>query len=163
MKRRNTISMTPVICLALLIGCGPDPEQMKSDAQEALSVGNFSQAQEITSQALERVPASDTRLVWALERIRLEALARDNRGEDARQALERLASEYPTQAKASLYLAIATYLRDAGGTGDAIEMLAAGDERFPEESEKFKTMIEEMEAGGLEPADIERLKSLGYL
>ena len=30
-------------------------------------------------------------------------------------------------------------------------------------SEKFKAMIGKMEAGGLDPADIERLKSLGYL
>jgi tetratricopeptide (TPR) repeat protein len=163
MKARRTASLTPVIGLLLLIGCGPDLEQMKNDAQHALSVGDFTQAREITSQALERVSPSEKRLVWALERIRLEALARDNEGEEARETLERLADEYPTQANASLYLAIATYLRDAGGTSGAIDVLIAGDERFPEESEKFKALIDEMEAVGLDPAEIERLKSLGYL
>ena len=163
MKTPSTISLTPAIGLLLLIGCGPDLEQMKNDAQQALSVGNFTQAREISSQALERAPASDKRLVWALERVHLEALARGNQGEEARETLERLTAEYPTQANASLYLAIASYLRDACGTSSAIDILVAGDERFPEETEEFKAMIGEMEAGGLDPAEIERLKSLGYL
>ena len=163
MRARRTVLLTPAICLTLLIGCGPNFEQMKSDAQEALNVGDFTQAQEIASEALEGAPASEKRLLWALERIRLEALARDNQGEQVRETLERLAAEYPTQAGAPLYLAIASYLRDAGGSSSAIDILVAGDERFPEESEEFKAMIDEMESGGLDPADIERLKSLGYL
>ena len=163
MRPRLTPSLTPAICLALLIGCGADPEQLKNEAQQALSVGNFSQARDISTQALAQAAGSEKRLVWALERIRLEALARDNEGDETRESLERLAAEYPAQANASLYLAMATYLRDAGGTHSAIDILVAGDERFPEESEKFKTMIQEMEAGGLDPAEIERLKSLGYL
>lgn len=166
MKAVRIISLTPLIFLALLIviGCGPDPEQMKNDAQGALAAGDFTHAQELASQALERVPGTDKRLQWALERIRLEALARGNRGAEARDSLERLSGAYPTQVKASLYLAMATYLRDAGGVGDAIEILIAGDERFPEESAKFKAMIQEIEAGGLmDPAEVERLRSIGYL
>ena len=163
MKLRRISYLTPAIGLALLIGCGPDLEQLKSEAQQALNVGNFSEARELSSQALEQAPSSEKRLLWALERIRLEALARENQGEQARETLERLASEYPTQANASLYLAMASYLRDAGGTSSAIDTLVAGDERFPEDSEKFRAMIDEMQAGGLDPAEIERLKSLGYL
>ena len=163
MRLRSISFLTPIIGLALLIGCGPDLEQQKNEAQQALSVGNFSQAREISSQALEQAPAADKRLRWALERIRLEALARENQGEQARETLERLAAEYPTQANASLYLAIATYLKDAGDTSAAIDILVAGDARFPGESEKFKALIREMEAGGLDPEEIERLRSLGYL
>ena len=163
MRLRSISFLTPTIGLALLIGCGPDLEKQKNEAQQALSVGNFGQARELSSQAMEQAPAADKRLLWALERIRLEALARENQGEQALETLERLATEYPTQANASLYLAIASYLKDAGGTSGAIDILVAGDERFPEESEKFKTMMGELEAGGLDPAEIERLKSLGYL
>ena len=163
MRLRRISCLTPAIGLALLIGCGPDLEQQKNEAQQALNVGNFSQARELSSQALEQAPASEKRLLWALERIRLEALARENQGEQASETLERLTGEYPTQANASLYLAIATYLKDAGGTSSAIDILVAGDERFPEESEKFKAMIDEMQAGGLDPAEIERLRSIGYL
>jgi predicted Zn-dependent protease len=161
----RTISLTQVIGLLFLTlgGCGPDVEKMKADAQEALSVGNFSQARKLSSSALEQSPPSDKRLRWSLERIRLEALARDNQGEEAARTLERLASEYPSQATAALYLAIASYLEDAGGTAGAIEILAAGDARFPEESEKFKAAIDELQEVGLDPAEIERLKSLGYL
>ena len=45
----------------------------------------------------------------------------------------------------------------------AVAILLAGDERFPEESDKFKAQIQELQAGGLDPAEIERLRSLGYL
>ena len=163
MNPRRAILLTPVIALLFLIGCGPDPEQMKTEAQQALSVGNFSQAREISTRALEQVPDSDKRLTWSLERIRLEALARESQAAEAGQTLERLAAEYPEQAGASLYLAIASYIKDAGDAGGAIDILVAGDKRFPEESEKFEAQIRELQAVGLDPAEIERLRSLGYL
>jgi outer membrane protein assembly factor BamD (BamD/ComL family) len=165
MKVRLAIRLTPVIGLLFLIGCGPGVEEMKSEAQQALSVGNFSQAREISSRALKQAPASDKRLTWSLERIRLEALARSGEGEAARTTLKRLSGEYPEQSNAALYLAIATYLKDSGGDGasSALDILIDGDQRFPEQSEKFKALIQEIQAGGLDPAEIERLKSLGYL
>jgi hypothetical protein len=63
----------------------------------------------------------------------------------------------------SLYLAIASYLHEAGDASGAIDLLLAGDKRFPEESEKFKAQIEKLKASGLDPAEIDRLRSLGYL
>ena len=163
MNLRRAILLTPVIGLVFLIGCGPDVEQLEDDAQQALSVGNFSQARELSTRALEQVPDSDKRLTWSLERIRLEALARESQAAEAGQTLERLAAEYPEQAGASLYLAIASYIKDAGDAGGAIDILVAGDKRFPEESEKFEAQIRELQAVGLDPAEIERLRSLGYL
>ena len=163
MNPRRAILLTPVIGLLFLIGCGSDPEQLKNEAQHALSVGDFSQAREISTRALEQVPESEKRLIWSLERIRLEALARDNQAAGARETLERLATEYPEQANPSLYLAIASYLQEAGDASGAIDILVAGDKRFPEESEKFEAQIRELQAGGLDPAEIERLRSLGYL
>jgi hypothetical protein len=163
MNARRAILLTPLLGLMLLIGCGPDVEQLKDEAQQALSVGDFSRAREISTRALEQLPESEKRLTWSLERIRLEALARDEQAGEVRVTLERLAAEYPAQANATLYLAMASYVRDAGDTGGAVDILIAGDERFPEESEKFKAMIQELQAGGLDPAEIERLRSLGYL
>jgi tetratricopeptide (TPR) repeat protein len=164
MNARRAILLTPLIALAFLIGCGPDLEQMKDDAQHALSVGNFSQSREISTRALERLPKSEKRLAWSLERIRLEALARDGMAGEALETLERLAREYPGQANGSLYLAIASYVKDAGDSSGAIDILIAGDKRFPEDSGKFEAQIRELhEAGSMDPAEIERLKSLGYL
>ncbi len=163
MSPRRAILLTPVIGLLFLNGCGPDPEQMKTEAQQALSVGDFSQAREISTRALEQVPESEKRLTWSLERIRLEALAREGQAAEALETLERLAAEYPEQAGTSLYLAIASYLGDAGDATGAIDILVAGDKRFPEESEKFEAQIRELQAGGLDPAEVERLRSLGYL
>jgi predicted Zn-dependent protease len=149
--------------MGFLIGCGPDLEQVKAEAQQALSVGNFSQARELSTRALEQVPESERRLAWSLERIRLEALARESQAADALETLERLVAEYPEQAGAPLYLAIASYIQEAGNASGAIDILVAGDKRFPEESEKFEAQIRELQAGGLDPAEIERLRSLGYL
>ena len=155
--------LTPLIGLAFFIGCGPDAEQLKDEAQQSLSVGNFSQAREISTRALEQLPESEKRLTWSLERIHLEALARDNQAGEALETLERLATEYPGQANASLYLAIASYAKDAGDQSGAVDILIAGDKRFPEETEKFKAQIHELQAQGMDPAEIERLRSLGYL
>jgi tetratricopeptide (TPR) repeat protein len=163
MTLRRAILLMSMIGPMFLIGCGPDPEQLKIEAQQALSVGNFSQARELSTRALEQAPKSEKRLTWSLERIRLEALARENRAAEARETLERLATEYPEQANASLYLAIASYISDAGGASGAIDILVAGDERFPEASEKFEAQIRELQESGLDPAEIERLRSLGYL
>jgi hypothetical protein len=163
MNTRRAILVTPLVGLLFLIGCGTDPEQLKTEAQHALSVGNFSQARELSTRALEQAPASQKRLVWSLERIRLEALARGEQAGEARQTLERLAGEYPAQANADLYIAIASYAREAGDTSGAIDILVAGDARFPEESEKFKEQIRELQEAGLDPAEIERLRSIGYL
>lgn len=165
MKARGAIRLTPVLGLLFLIGCSPGVEEMKSEAQQALSVGNFAQARDVSSRALKQAPESDKRLTWSLERIRLEALARSGDAEATRSTLERLSSEYPDQSNAALYLAIATYLKDTGpdGASGALDILIDGDQRFPEQSEKFKALIQEIQAGGLDPAEIERLKSLGYL
>jgi hypothetical protein len=163
MNARRAMLLTPLIVLAFLIGCGPDLEQMKDDAQHALSVGNFSQSREISTRALKQLPGSEKRLAWSLERIRLEALAREGLAGEALKTLERLAAEYPGQAKSSLYLAIASYVKDAGDSSGAIDILIAGDKRFPEDSEKFETQIHELQAGGLDPEEINRLRSLGYL
>jgi len=164
MHARRAILLTPLLGLAFLIGCGPDLEKMKDEAQHALSVGNFSQSREISTRALERLPESEKRLAWSLERIRLEALAREGRAGEALETLERLAAEYPGQANASLYLAIASYVKDAGDSSGAIDILIAGDKRFPEDSEEFEVQIQELhQAGSMDPAEIERLKSLGYL
>jgi hypothetical protein len=164
MNVHRLILLTPLIGLVLLIGCGPDLEQLEDDAQHALSVGNFSQAREISTGALEKLPKSEKRLIWSFERIRLEALAREGQPAEAQETLERLATEYPGQANADLYLAIASYVREAGDNSGALDILVAGDERFPEESEKFKAQIQELhESGLMDPAEIERLRSLGYL
>jgi hypothetical protein len=164
MNPRRAILLTPVIALLFLIGCSPDLEEMKNEAEHALSVGDFSQAREVSARALGQVPGSDKRLSWALERIHLVALAKDNQAGPALENLERLAAEYPTQADADLYLAIASYVEKTGDASGAIDILVAGDKRFPEESEKFEAKIQELHAGGsMDPAEIERLKSLGYL
>ena len=114
MHVRRAILLTPLLSLAFLIGCGPDLEKMKDEAQHALSVGDFSQSREVSTRALERLPESEKRLAWSLERIRLEALAREGI-----QPIDLVAVNlYPfrqTVAKPSVTLAEAVEQIDIGG------------------------------------------------
>lgn len=153
----------PLVLAAALAGCGADPAARRDEAQAALAKGDFALARDLATSTLTGLEGSDPRLAWSLERIRLEALARGGEGAEAARQLERLAAEYPKQANPELYLAIASYVRDAGDKSAAIDVLVAGDQRFPEQSERFQAEIEALQKAGLDPAETERLKSLGYL
>ena len=87
MTARRAILLTPLIGLAFLIGCGPDAEQMKDDAQQALSVGDFSQAREISTRALENVPAADKRALRGLATSLTKVVERVS-GDAVRRAIE---------------------------------------------------------------------------
>ena len=78
--------------------------------------------------------------------------------------LQRLSKEYASQVNAKLYLSLGSYAKDAGDTNGAIELWAAGDKRVPEQSASFKEAIDALQnAGDLAPAELEKLKSLGYI
>jgi cytochrome c556 len=105
----------------------------------------------------------DKALVWQVSQIKLQAMAR---GGDPAAAtlLEQLASEYAAQIKSPLYMSVASELKKAGQTSAAIDVLDAGNKRFPAESEAFTAAIQELNATEeLDPAEIQKLQALGYL
>ena len=75
--------------------------------------------------------------------------------------LERLATPYPTQISASLYLSLADKLRAAGDGAGYTNLLDAGKKKFPDEA-SFQAKIDELKTSA-DPAEVERLKALGYL
>lgn len=154
-----------VLSLALALACGPSPADYRNQAQSALDAGDYAQAVGTADEGLvAAAEAGDRKLVWALERIRLEALARQGEGEQVTAHLERVAGEFAAQVNASLYLALAKYVKDAGSLDGALSILAAGDKRFPDQSSTFVAAIEEIKAApAVDDATIERLKQLGYL
>ena len=71
---------------------------------------------------------------------------------------------YPNQVSAALYRSLADKLKTAGDVPGAIEILTAGGQRFPAEHASFADAIGALkDAAPLDPAQVQRLKALGYL
>jgi len=100
---------------------------------------------------------------WGLELVKLEALARAGRGDDALAQLEKLAQQRPEQVPADQYAATADQLRAAEQGAAAIQALDLGLQRFPEDAQ----LLAQIEAAKSAPApgseELEMLRSLGYV
>jgi hypothetical protein len=136
-----------------------------AEAQAALNSTQHDSAVAAADQGLATADAKgDPALAWRLEQVRLEGLAAGGKGAQVKTDLERLGAAYPKQVTASLYRSLADKLGHAGDTGGAIDVLAAGDQKFPAEHASFVEAIDALKAkGDMDPAQVEKLKSLGYL
>lgn len=149
---------------ALLVACSASLADQERDARAALDGRDWARARSLAEEALRSPGAEhDPALAWRLEQIRLEALASDRQGADVVSSLARLAASHPQQVTPALYRALADKLGTAGDAGSAIDVLVAGDQRFPAEHEAFAEAIQSLRQRGLDPAETERLKALGYL
>jgi len=157
-------SLAPFALLALLAaGCGPDPAKLQEEAQAALDKRDLPTAIAKADAGIAAAKA-DRAAAWRLEQVRLEALARGGKGAEVKASLERLAGPYAAQVQAPLYLAAAGWLKEGGDGAGAVDLLVVGDGRFPAEHERFQATITEMsQKQELAPADVEKLKALGYL
>lgn len=157
--------LVPVVCLlAVLAACGGSLADQEKAARDALGARDWSGALRVADAALATSEAkSQQAAAWRLEQIRLDALAGGAQGQQVVSSLERLAQAYPQQATSALYRALADKLRAAGDTPGAIDVLVAGDRRFPSDHAVFAEAIESLQKSGLDPAEVERLKALGYL
>jgi len=151
---------------AFMSACGgKSAADYHKEAQAALDKGDAAAALRVADEGLAQDAVKrDAAAAWRLETVRLEALAKSGKGADVKRELERLAGTYPGQVNASLYRALADKTKAAGDTAGAIDVLAAGDKRFPAEHASFVEAIEALKSSGsLDPAQVQRLKSLGYL
>lgn len=153
---------TLLLTIALLTGCGPSLDDQENKARAALNAKDWAGAVAAADLALAH-PDADAAAKWRSEQIKLDAMAGNAQGADVMAALERLAGTYAAQVTPALYRALADKVKTAGDTMGAIDILAAGDKRFPAEHDNFVKAIDELKAGGMDPAEIEKLKALGYL
>jgi hypothetical protein len=163
MRTRTTIF---VILAVTLTACGgKSAADYQAEAQAALNARDTAKAVSVAEAGLADAKVrQDAAAAWRLEQIRIDALAREGKGAQVKAELERLAGTYPKQVNGSLYRAMADRAKTASDTGGAIEILTAGDQRFPAEHASFAEAIEALKnAGNLDPAQVEKLKSLGYL
>jgi len=129
-------------------------------AREALAATDYDAAVESARAGLAAAP--DEVGSWGLELVVLEAHARAGQGPQARAQLERLAADYPDRIPASEYSAAASQLKAAGEGSAAIEVLDLGMKRFPEDR-LLAALIEASASGVSDPAELEMLRSLGYI
>ena len=150
----------------VLAACGnKSGAERLTEAQASLNMGKYDEAVSAADQGLASADAKgDAALAWRLEQVRLEGLAQGGKGAQVNTDLERLSGTYPKQVTPSLYRALADKVNQAGDTNGAIDLLTAGDKRFPEAHASFVEAIDGMKASGnLDPAQVQKLKALGYL
>jgi hypothetical protein len=153
-----------LLVLSLATGCssGPDVPALQADVDAKVAAKDFDGAVKAANDALALPEVSgDPAASWRFESARLGALAGGGKGAEVKSSLERLATPYPKQVTCAQYLALADKVRAAGDGGGYADLLDAGAKKCPEEG-AFATKIEELKSSA-DPAEIERLKALGYL
>ena len=136
-------------------------------ARDSLDTGRAALAEARYADAIEAAEAgvaagADERTAWGLELLKLEALARDGRGEDTFNQLDLLAQERPDQVTPSQYFTTADQLRAAEQGAAAMLVLDSGLQRFPED-ETLNALLEDAKSAAPGSKEVEMLKKLGYL
>ena len=154
-----------LFCLLVIVlavsACAESARDSLGQARDALAESRYADAVEAADQGLAR--DGDAVTTWGLELVKLEALAREGRGDDAVVQLEKLAGSRPQQVAATQYAATADQLRSAGQGGATIQILDLGLRRFPEDV-TLMGLIEEAKAAPAAGTDeLEMLRSLGYI
>ncbi len=160
-RRFLTLPMLLALCGAPLAGCGKSADDYAKEAQAALDAGDAAKAQQEANEGL-KAAGSDKAVAWRLEKVRVDALAKEGKGKDIVADLAGLKTAYPTQATAQFYKAVADKLATAGDKDGQLAVLDAGNKSFPDDA-TFKTAIEGLKGAANSPEDVERLKALGYL
>lgn len=155
-----------VLVLTLLSACGgKSPADCCAAADEALKKGSYAEAQSRAEEGLA-LNGTDAGTNWKLERIRLEALAGKGELAQVLAGLTAAAAKHPGMVDDQLYAKLGTALADAGKLVEAIELVEAGKQAFPEKAKSFDGLVASIKKAAQEGGDnaaVERLKQLGYL
>jgi hypothetical protein len=149
-----------LLLAAALCGCGKPAYEHLADARRELAEAAYPEAIAAADAGLRETPGAET--LWGLELVKLEAHARAGHGEEAKGQLARLADLHPDRVPATQYSATAYQLQSAGQRTAAIEVLDMGHQRYPGNL-AIERLIGASESGDVEPAELEMLKTLGYI
>ncbi len=159
----GTFSINFFVLVLLIAGsaaCTKSDHEHLAQARQHLASSDYAQALASAESGLEVAPGEVAS--WGLELVKLEAHARAGQGAEAKNQLEKLAGLYPKRVSAAEYSATAQQLQAAGQGPLAIEVLDLGAKRYPDDS-MLAELIAESVSGGGSPAELEMLKSLGYI
>ena len=158
---RPTCLLLSTLAALSLSACAETPRESLAIAREALAESRYADAVARADQGL--AGDADAVTAWGLELVKLEALARDGRGDDTLSQLQQLAQTRPKQLPPSQYSATADQLRTAGEGAATIQVLDLGLRRFPDDA-ALQELIEGAKAAPAAGSDeLEMLRSLGYI
>jgi tetratricopeptide (TPR) repeat protein len=146
--------------IAFLCACEKAPHDVLAAARRDLTEGDYAEAIAAADEGLRR--AKGGAISWGLELVKLEAHARAGHGAEAKAQLEKLARLHPDRIPATEYSATAHQLQQAGQGPAAIEVLDLGLKLHPGD-ELIGRMIGASASAGSDPAELEMLRSLGYI
>lgn len=149
------------LVLLLGLGCAESAGDALAEARQALAESSYGEAIAAAERGL--AAADDEITAWQLELVRLEALARDGRGDATVAQLRKLAEQRPEQVSARQYSASAGQLRSAEQPVAAIQVLDLGLARFPEDETLLALIEEAKQAPAAGSGELEMLRSLGYV
>ena len=154
------------VCLLFSAACGggSDPLAQADAAQTSLSSGDYPDARAQAEAGLKTAGSTDKNLAWRLERIRVEAVAKQGDGNEVVASMERLAKSFPAQCDAAFYSKVGGSLAQVGKGQSALDVAHAGQQRFPDRKTDFDALIAELKQSATgDPELTAKLKSLGYL
>jgi len=153
------------LSLALLTvfstACQESARDSLGSAREALAGGDPAAALAAAEAGL--AAGADEVTAWGLELVKLEALAREGRGDAALAQLAALAAQRPEQVPAEQYAATADQLRAAGQGAVAAQALDQGLQRFPDDAQLGAQIEAVKQAADPGSEELEALRSLGYI
>jgi tetratricopeptide (TPR) repeat protein len=145
----------------VLWGCAESARDSLEEARKALAETRYPEAIAAADAGLAREPDHITS--WGLELVKLEALARGGRGDEAIAQVQKLVDGWPDNMGADQFAATADELRAANQGAAAIRVLDLGLERFPND----EALLAQIEAAKTSPApgseELKMLQSLGYV
>ncbi len=154
---------SPALVLLLLVACsGSDPSTLRKEGNEALGKGDYKGALSKFESAISGLDPQHPEYL-RIDLGRIQALCHVDPAR-ARTAFLELAKAMPAKVGENDYSLICSRLLDVGATLDAIDVMKAGHDRFPESS-TMKAMVkavEEAAAREATPEALNKLKGLGY-
>lgn len=165
--RSSLSALVASLCVAgtlVLAGCsGGNPKELTSEGYAALGKGDHSGALSKFDAALGGLDTKHDQYLRATLG-RCEALAKVDPARARTNFLE-LAKTMPEKVREDDYSLVCNALLQAKARLDAIDVMKAGHERFPE-SPKMLAMVEAVKSAATRENDSEsvaKLKSMGYL
>ncbi|MDH3211915.1 MAG: hypothetical protein OEM05_05470 [Myxococcales bacterium] len=150
-----------LVSALVLAACSQTPRESLDEARQALAESRYADA--IAAADAGLAGEADAVTLWGLELVKLEALARDARGDDTLAQLERLAAARPEQMPADQYASTADQLKSAGQGPATILVLDLGLQRFPDDATLLALIEEAKAAPAAGSEELELLRSLGYV
>ena len=154
------VLLAAALVAAAGLACSRSAYDLLADARQGLSEAAYDDAIAAADEGLAAGP--DEKTEWALEMVKLEALARGGYGDLATSQLSTLENSYPARIPVTQYAATSGQLRAAGKSPEAIQILDYGLQRFPGDP-MLTRLLGLGDKEGMGSAELDMLRSLGYV